>query len=351
MARSVRKVLVSTLWTVVVLAVIAGLAVGYMNRQTIQDHFAAAEFEPSTRVSQIEANLMLTPEGTRVFRASHPTVEGREQFNVVCGRNGHGDGGHVLGCFSDSVIHLFEINDERLTGIVEVTAAHELLHATFSRMDASEQERLSGRLTEAYEAMLVDRPDLKERMSVYEGLSAAGFANELHSVLGTEIRGLPDWLEEHYARWFAQRAVIVDFYESYSDVFASLKQQAEVLNAQLEELRHEIETKSDDYSAEVERFNADWKTYMSEWETFTARNQAYEFSDDPDEFYRLRDGFDARRALFEERRANLEATRSDIEAKIAQHEELRLQLLELGELSTELNQHIDSEFQPLADEV
>lgn len=335
MRSSVWTVLMRIFWTLVVVALIAVATLLYMNRQTFQDHFAAQDFDPSPRISEVTSSLALTDVGERIFFATHPSIEGRETFNTRCERSDHDSGGHLLGCYSDDRIHLFEVDDDRLTGVVEVTAAHELLHAAHARLSQSERERLSKRLRDVYEELIVADPTLEERMSVYSSLSAARFANELHSVLGTEVADLPDWLENHYATWFADRASIVELFDSYHEVFASLQRQAESLQERLESLRAGIEDESSQYTASVEQFNADWAS-------FRARNDAFEFSDEPDEFYRLLDAFEQRRTVLEDWRVSLEE-------RVEEHERLRLELEELGELSSELNEKIDSEFSPPID--
>lgn len=332
MYQRVRRIVGKTLWVIVVVGLIAGGVLGYWNRQMVQDHFAANDFKPDIRVQQVVTDLDLTVEGERVMLATHPTIDGRQNFNQKCSRSNHTNSGHLLGCYVDQRIHLFEVNDDRLDGVVEVTAAHELLHATYARLNQRDKEALAKRLTEVYELIIEDNQVFEQRMEVYEHLSASSFANELHSVLGTEMHDLPDWLEEHYQKWFDDRSAIVDWFDSYNSVFTSLKAEAEALQEKLDASRIEIEDESAVYSQLVEQFN-------EEWTQFTIQNDSYGFSDDPQEFYRIRDAFD-------DRRERLDSWREQIEEKIAQYEVLRLELTEIGELSTDLNSQIDSNLLP-----
>lgn len=332
MRRSVGRIVVRVFWTIVVLALLAAVSFAYVNRQTFQDHFAAQEFQPSSRVERIASDLNLTDSGKRIFYATHPTIEGRETFSDRCERTDHQGGGHLLGCYTEDRIHLFHVDDDRLIGVVEVTGAHELLHAAYARLSQTEREQLAKRLEATYEDLKGPIPSLEKRMSVYEHLSASRFANELHSVLATEVRDLPEWLEEHYAQWFHDRKTIVDFFDGYSEVFESLQAQAEDLGVRLEELRLSIEAESALYTTAVEQFNADW-------ELFRSRNDAHEFQDDSEEFYRLL-------AEFEERRLSLDEWRASLESQVSEHESMRVELEALGDLSTELNEKIDSEFSP-----
>jgi len=319
----------------VVLVVVGVAAVfAYQQRQDIADFFAAQRFTPSAEILALTERIAPTPAGERVFFASHPTLDGSQTFNDQCAQVDHSEEGHVLGCFSGGRIHLFDVADERLTGIVEVTAAHELLHAAFSRFAPEERDDLVRRLQATYDELSASNPDLVERMRVYEGLSPTAFANELHSVLGTEVRDLPAWLEQHYARWFADRSLIVGYFDAYHHIFVELRQEADALQAQLDALRADIEARRVVYDDAVAQYNADWRV-------FVARNEAFEFSGNPGEFYALR-------ATFESRRAALNAELAELNADIATYEQLRLELEQLGALNNELQSNLNSELAPPA---
>lgn len=334
MGKSVSSVISRTLTVLLVLAFIVVVSLGYVFRQQISDQIAAERFEPSADIVTLTDRLQLTADGHRIFWASHPTLEASQKFNVQCANVDHSDDGHILGCFTGGRIHLFEIADERLSGIVEVTAAHEQLHAVFSRLSVKDRDELVKKLTQLYAELAPEDPKLAERMSVYADLSQSAFANELHSVLGTEVRELPQWLEAHYAHWFTDRTVILDFFDSYRAVFDELKTRSDKLHAELDALRTDVEKRSEAYDAAVQRFNDDWDAFMR-------RNNNFEFSDNPAEFYRLRDEFD-------DRRNDLIARMNALNADIERYEQLRQQLIELSELNHELEQHLDSELAPPA---
>lgn len=316
-----------------VLALAGTAAFALSHRQEIRDHFAAMGFEPSARVVEITRTLRLTDSGRRVFFATHPTVDGSQNFNEQCSEVDHSERGHVLGCYTGERIHLFNVTDERVQGVVEVTAAHELLHASYSRLGEGDRAALAPRLRTAYEELAERDPRLRERMAVYEHLSEAAFANELHSVLGTEMRELPEWLEEHYAQWFEDRAALVDTFEAYHSVFVDLQRQAEALESEMATLRSDIEDRKAAYDDAVRGFNDDAAE-------FSARNDRYEFSEAPDEFARIRDEL-------AQRREELERTLGELQADIDRYKNLGTQLKELGELSTELDQHLNSDLAPV----
>ena len=335
MAGSAGRIVGRVVAALVVLVLIVGGASAYQNRQQISDFFAAQAFSPSPEMLALTERIEPTVIGERLFFASKPTLDASQRFNEQCSQVDHSEEGHVLGCFSGGRIHLFQVTDERLAGIVEVTAAHELLHAAFSRLSAEEKAALGEELRAAFDELSANDPALARRMDVYRSLSTTAFANELHSVLGTEVRALPAWLEAHYSQWFENRGVIVDFFDAYHDVFTELQARAEGLEAQLVTLRTDIEARTAQYDAAVSRFNA-------EWQSFLQRNEAFEFSDNPGLFYAIRDDFDARRTQLN---ADLEALNADI----SRYETMRVELQQLGELNSELQDQLNSDLAPPAE--
>ncbi|QIK61950.1 hypothetical protein G7068_01040 [Leucobacter viscericola] len=315
------------------LIVVIALIVAFAHRQDIQDHFSASSFNPSPRTVQVMNSLQLTSTGERVFLASHPTVDGSQKFNEQCANVDHSEEGHVLGCFTGERIHLFDVTDKRVSGIVEVTAAHELLHAAYSRLSDGDRTALSEKLLNEYDVMSTNNPELVDRMSVYKNLSDSAFANELNSVLGTEVRDLPTWLNNHYATWFKDRGALVDDFDSYHSVFIGLQDRAENLQSEMSSLRADVEQRNLNYDAAVKKFNDDAAE-------FRARNERFEFSDNPDEFDRIR-------AELSERRSALQATLTDLQADIDHYNELRKQLQELGQVSTELAGKLNSDLAPV----
>lgn len=325
-----------TLWRILAVILVVGLVVAggfaYLHRQDISDYFSARSFTPSGEILALTNELVLTDTGKRVFFATHPTLDGSQRFNERCADVDHGEGGHVLGCYVRGGIHLFQVTDERLDGIIEVTAAHELLHATHERLHASEREELNASLRQVFRELVDEDPTLAERMSVYSELSDDAFANELHSVLGTEVRTLPDWLEAHYARWFSDRSALIDRFEAYRDVFDDLQKRADSLQAEMTAIREDVEARSAAYEKAVDQYNADVQD-------FNRRNAAYEFSDDEALFWQIR-------GELERRAAALNSEHDAITAETNRYEEMRQELEALSATSQELNEHLDSNLAP-----
>ena len=313
---------------IVSLLLVAFLVIAFANRGLIKDHFVAATFDASPEVETLTDNLNLTPAGERVFLASEPAIGGSEHFTAWCSGVVRSEESHVLGCFKRDNIFLFNVTDPRLDGIVEVTAAHELLHAVFARMSPREQQKLAKELRDEYDRLVTDTPELAERMAVYESLSPTAYANELFAVLGTEEAPLNEHLEARYADWFNEREDIVSIHEQVFSVFVDLRARAAELSAELTSLKDSIEERSESYTASVAAYN-------SEAAEFKDRNKRFEFSDNIAEFDEIRWHLLDWHAELEEELASL---RTDTD----HYNELREELEGLKQIGAELDASMNS---------
>ncbi|RGE17105.1 hypothetical protein [Leucobacter sp. wl10] len=318
---------------IVFLAVLALVVFAMTHRQEIRDRFSAVGFETSPQIERVLKDLRLTASGERIFLATRPTLDGSSHFNEQCAGVERSEQEHVLGCYAGDRIHLFDVTDERITGIVGVTAAHELLHAAYNRLGEGERDDLGGKLRREFDRLSADDPELRERMSVYRKLSDSAFASELHSVLGTEVKRLPRWLDDWYAQWFRDRGSLVASFDEFHTVFAELQRQADSLRSEMATLRDDVERRKADYDRAVETFNADAAD-------FSGRNERSEFAEAPDEFDRIK-------SELEGRRTELERTRQGLQTDIDRYNAMREQLVALSETSSKLDQQLNSDLAPL----
>lgn len=319
---------IAALTGVIVLAAVAG----FMNRQLISDFVAASQYNASPEMQSVIDRIELTGAGDRVFRATHPTISSNDEFNAQCKDVEHSESDLVIGCYTGANIHLFRITDARLDGIVEVTAAHEMLHAAFDRLSDDSRAELTDLLLVEYDRLSLESPHLAERMSVYEHLSAQSFANELHSVLGTEVDSLSPELEAHYASLLQNRGSVVELFNRYNAKFAEIESRRATLTASLETLGATIEMERLAYETAVSEFNA-------ESADLSARNSNFEFSNNPALFYSLRDALS-------DRRIELDAQRSQLNALIDEFNRLRDELIAIDATAQDLIRSIDSEAAP-----
>lgn len=236
----------------VFLALVAGLLFIWIYQQEIRDRFVAWRYEPSSEVARIVERTTMTEHGTLLFYASQPELLGSEGFNTYCDRPEPTSA--ILGCYRNQRIYVYQVDNNELDGVEEVTAAHEMLHAVWDRMSASERESI-GSLLEAEYAKL-DDASLDERMAYYERQQAGTRTNELHSILGTEVRDLSDELEAHYRNYFSNRQAVVALHQQYSGTFLALQTRSERLQQNLTQLKQAIDTSTRTYSSDVTSLNA-----------------------------------------------------------------------------------------------
>ena len=214
----------------------------------IIDSFKGIGYNPTPDMWSVRNSLHLTSEGTRIFNATRPLLASRDDFNMSC--ESHDEAISVLGCYTNDRVYVYNVDDASLTGIRESTAAHEFLHAVWTRLSGLEKSKLVPVLEQVYSE---HSEDLKETIESYPVEEQIG---ELYVRTATQISKLPDALEEHYAKYFTDQDAIVTFYTSYISPFNELKEQISKLSSELETLKTEIQEKSAALDARVAAFDS-----------------------------------------------------------------------------------------------
>ena len=229
----------------------------FLNRMYVVDQMAVWRYTPTLEISQMASRSSMNDNGRFLFYASTPSVQDRNEFNQFCRKIVEKSA--VLGCYTSGQIYIYNISDPRLDGIKDVTAAHEMLHAAYDRLSPNEKSEVDAMIETA--AAQVDSESLKRKL------------NELHSMLGTEIKSLPPDLETYYARYFTNRLTLVSLSERYEQVFGELEKQQKQLVSELNALVDDINESSASYTSQfaslqdaIESFNtrAENGSYTSE---------------------------------------------------------------------------------------
>ena len=299
-----------------------------LNRQYVSDAARFWTYEPPSQVAQIANDIQFTDNGKFLFYASHPQIADSESFNKSCDRKEQNTA--VIGCYVGDTIYVYDVTNEKLNGIKEVTAAHEMLHAVYQRLGNSEREKVN-RLVEAEYEKLSANPTYAERMAFYARTEPGERDNELHSIIGTELGTVSLELEAHYAKYFKNRSKIVSYYDAYSKTFKELEDQAKSIAAQLEALSKKIESDKATYSAEVASLNAE----VEEFKRRDAANGFESVAKRNSELVTLQSQI----AAINKKRDTVIAT---LESEIAQYNELVNQYNNTQVQSQELFKSIDS---------
>jgi hypothetical protein len=187
-------------------------------------------------IATLADRTTMTDEARRVFYEADPHLVDKTVLADSCPLR---DEVSVLGCFSSGRITILAVTDPRLDGMMETTSAHEMLHAAWSILTPDERDDLASGLHAVYAQ--TEDADLIDKVESYRRADPSVLDNELHSILGTEVRQLLPELETYYARWFVDRGRVVDLAEAAQSTFDQLEAEVSALDGQLEVLRVEIE--------------------------------------------------------------------------------------------------------------
>lgn len=270
----------------------------------------------------------MTDVGEFYFYTSHPAIETSQDFNRDCTRKETSSA--ILGCYATNRIYIYNVPNEQLDGIQEVTAAHETLHAIYQRMSQGEKAVVDPLLEKEFDKRKGDK-SLTERMAYYNRTEVGERDNELHSILGTEYGDLDPVLEKHYAKYFKDRQAVVTLHTKYATVFNNLAAKADSLSGQLKALAAKIEQESTDYNAAVKALN-------SAIQSFNARAAAGDFSSQAQ--------FNSQRSSLMSRADTLDTQRQTINDDIVQYNKTRDEYNQTANTSNDLYKSIDSNLAP-----
>jgi len=307
---------------IIFLAVAASVLL-LLNKQQVIDNVRAWQFTPSARIVDIRSTLKLTPLGKLYFDSSQPSVEAADGFNQNCPQSEPNN--PVVGCYSNQLIYVYDVKDDRLDGIEETTAAHELLHAAYERMSDSERIEIDTALEKAYKS--IKTKELEARMDYYKKNEPGEEYNELHSILGTEFTQIGSALEAHYAKYFEDRGAVLGQYQNYQAVFVQTTKKLDTLAAAINMRTTKVNIKITTFKRDQYVLNADIKAF--ERRRFTAQQE-----------------FDAERAILLARQDALNSRVQPLKNEVSAIEKLRKEYNTVREEYEGLSRSINSSLEP-----
>lgn len=236
------------------LMIIVGLVIFILpNIQVITDMILAKNVRLDGELATMASRLKLTSRAELILRASRPQLQTKQQFNQNCQRKEAAT--FILGCYNGRDIFIYDVNNQELEGISEVTLAHELLHAVYRRMTSKQRQELNQLLVVDYQRLKT--PELERRMQTYDRTQPGQFENELHSILGTEFADLSEELEQHYRQVFKNRRVIVGLHQASQRPFQQKQQELERLKIEIATAEQSLKADQLVYQRIVESFNVE----------------------------------------------------------------------------------------------
>ena len=295
----------------------------FFNRDYVVDQLTVWQYKPSVTVATIAERSAMNENGRFLFYASQPRIENRDTFNQYCRK--HAEQTAILGCYAARTIYLYNITDQRLDGIVEVTAAHEMLHAAYDRLSASEKKRVDGLINDAARSM--NNPTIEKKLALYDQTEPGERLNELHSMLGSEVKELPAELETYYAQYFTNRLALVSLSEQYEKVFAELELRQTQLVNELNTLAAQINNDNETYKVQFSQLQEDVESFNTRAGNDVFSTQAQ---------------FNAERSRLVAQQRELSNSRASIVTAIEAYEAKRAELDSLNGTASGLQDSIDS---------
>lgn len=228
----------------------------WAHRQSLYDFWQLQGYDPPARVVLLADSDAMTDLGRRIFYVNHPQLIGdNEAFHDKCPV---AEKATVLGCYYSiqAGIFVYDVKDERLAGVHEVTAAHELLHAAYDRLSTKERQRIDNLLTDYYEHGLTDAR-VRETINLYKTTEPNDVINEMHSVFGSAVAQLPQELEDHYKLYFSDRSKVVTHSQNYVVEFTNRKNKISSFETQLNSLQQNIDNQENQLKAQQTAIEAE----------------------------------------------------------------------------------------------
>jgi hypothetical protein len=242
----------------------AALGLIAVNRQNIIDWWRLRDYQAPVAIAQLASQDTMTGFGRKVFYVNQPVVSTKASSSLDCPNDG-GEQTIVLGCYHSGQegIFLLSVTDMRLMGVEQVTAAHEMLHAAYERLDGKERARIDGLLQDYYRHDLHDQRIL-QTIEAYKKSEPHDVVNEMHSIFGTEIANLPAPLEQYYQRYFTNRKQVAAFASQYQSEFTSRRMRVAQADTQLEQLKAQIDAAEADLNSKQKSIASQQATLLGQ---------------------------------------------------------------------------------------
>ena len=250
--RVIRKVLTY----LALLALISFPILVYLNAQALSDWWQLRGYVAPAPIVKLAEQDAMTEYATHVFYVNHPKLESNiSQFRSDCSED---EKTIVLGCYHGNQlgIFLYDVDESKLKGVEQVTAAHEMLHAAYDRLSGKEKNNINAMLKAYYKNELKDSRII-DTIKSYQKSEPNDLANEMHSIFGTEIADLPQALEKYYAKYFTNRSSVTDFADSYQKEFTRREAEINADDAKLNQLKLEIQAEEQGLQIQLSQIEAD----------------------------------------------------------------------------------------------
>ncbi len=226
--------------TLFALLVVGGGLFAATHFRDIEDWLRLRGYQPSGTISTFVVQTTMTDKARHIFYVNRPVLESDK--NAFNGRCNNQEQTIVLGCYHGNQrgIYIYNVEDARLAGVEEVTAAHEMLHAAYDRLSAAKRQEVDTLLQDYYGHDLHDQRIL-QTIDSYKKTEPNDVVNEMHSIFGTEVATLPAALEDYYKAYFTDRQKVVAYSAAYQSEFTTRRAQVAADDQKLAAMKQNVE--------------------------------------------------------------------------------------------------------------
>lgn len=243
-------------WLAVFLSLAVLMGAFLAGRQDIYDWIKLRGYTPPSAIVKLADQDTMNDYTRHLFYLNRPQLLSTvSSFRHYCPENKETI---VLGCYhpDQDGIFLYDVQDPKLAGVQQVTAAHEVLHAVYARLSDADRQKLDKQLNDFYEHGLTD-PRVKEEVRIYKQTEPNDVMDEMSCTFGTEVAELPPGLEAYYKRYFTNRSEIVAYEQKYEGEFTKRQTLIKQYDVQLESLRNQIDADKADLDGKLADINAE----------------------------------------------------------------------------------------------
>ena len=149
------------------LLVLAAAIIGVWQFPNIRDWWILRNYQPPAEIVAFAQSTTMTPKATREFYLAQPDLERKQTFGQNCPV---GELSLVLGCYNGSRIYVLKVEKAELSKVMDVTAAHEMLHAAYNSLGSSTKIQVNGWLQDYYMRHGLYDPKFNEQKIKYTAL-------------------------------------------------------------------------------------------------------------------------------------------------------------------------------------
>ena len=228
-----------------------------INSQAVKDQLTAWQNPLDSEITALANQAGLNDQGKFLLAASKTELQGSNTFKP--GLTSDDSQTIIEGYYQAQRIYVYDVTNPKVSGMMAVTAAHEMLHAAYERLSSKDKASVDAQI-QAYIPHIKNQ-DIKDMMTYYAKAEPGQELNELHSMLATEEPNLPAGLEAYYKRYFTNRAAVIAVDEQESAIFTGLKNQIDALQQKMTAESADITAKEASYDTAVNQLNADIAAY------------------------------------------------------------------------------------------